>query len=104
MSKPIRSYPLSICFLFRNLEEILDLQLKLKEEQQYLNQLKVSKDLELEGIKTSEGQLREINEQLKIDMQRYVRCWLLVHFWPMLPFYTPAKHQKTNGFLVFWGV
>ena len=74
MSKPIRSYPLSICFLFRNLEEISDLQLKLKEEQQYLNQLKVSKDLELEGIKTSEGQLREINEQLKIDMQRYVRC------------------------------
>ena len=74
MSKPIRSYPLSICLLFRNLEEISDLQLKLKEEQQYLNQLKVSKDLELEGIKTSEGQLREINEQLKIDMQRYVRC------------------------------
>ena len=74
MSKPIRSYPLSICFLFRNLEEISDLQLKLNEEQQYLNQLKVSKDLELEGIKTSEGQLREINEQLKIDMQRYVRC------------------------------
>ena len=62
----------SIYFLFRNLEEISDLQLKLKEEQQHFNQLKVSKDLELEGIKTSEGQLREVNEQLKIDLQRYV--------------------------------
>ena len=44
----------------------------MKEEQQHFNQLKVSNDLELEGIKASEGHLREINEQLKIDLQRYV--------------------------------
>ena len=32
---------------------------------------------------------------------------LLIHFWPMLPFYTPWKYQKTKGFckgfLVFSG-
>ena len=27
----------------------------------------------------------------------------LTHFWPMFPFYTPWKHQKTKGFLVFSG-
>ena len=27
----------------------------------------------------------------------------LTHFWPMLLFYTPWKHQKTFGFLVFSG-
>ena len=26
------------------------------------------------------------------------------HFWPIFPFYTPWKHQKTKGFLVFSGV
>ena len=25
----------------------------------------------------------------------------LTHFWPMFPSYTPWKHQKTKGFLVF---
>ena len=25
----------------------------------------------------------------------------LAHFWPMFPFYTPWKHQKTNDFLIF---
>ena len=27
----------------------------------------------------------------------------LTHFWPMFSFYTPWKHQKTSGFLVFSG-
>ena len=27
----------------------------------------------------------------------------LTHFLPMYPIYTPWKHQKTKGFLVFWG-
>ena len=27
----------------------------------------------------------------------------LNHFWPMFPFYTPLKHQKTFGFLMFSG-
>ena len=27
----------------------------------------------------------------------------LTHFWPMFLFYTPWKHQKTKGFLVFSG-
>ena len=27
----------------------------------------------------------------------------LAHFWPMFPFYTPIKHYKTKGFLVFSG-
>ena len=27
----------------------------------------------------------------------------LTHFWPVFPFYTPWKHQKTKGFLVFSG-
>ena len=27
----------------------------------------------------------------------------LTHFWSMFPFYTPWKHQKTKGFLVFSG-
>ena len=44
----------------------------------------------------------------------YLLCWaisfeslkiwnttVLTLFWPMLPFYTPWKHQKTFGFLVF---
>ena len=25
------------------------------------------------------------------------------HFWPVFPFYTPEKHQKTEVFLVFLG-
>ena len=29
---------------------------------------------------------------------------ILTRFWPMFPFYTPWKHQKTFGFLVFSGV
>ena len=29
--------------------------------------------------------------------------WGLTHFWPMFPFYTPWKQQKTKGFLVFSG-
>ena len=30
---------------------------------------------------------------------------ILTYFWPMFPFYTPWKHQKTFGFLVFsWGI
>ena len=28
---------------------------------------------------------------------------LLTYFWPMFPFYTPWKHQKTSGLLVFSG-
>ena len=29
----------------------------------------------------------------------------LTHFWPMFPFYTPLKYQKTKTFLVFsWGI
>ena len=27
----------------------------------------------------------------------------LTHFWPIFPFYTPWKHQKTKDFLVFSG-
>ena len=27
----------------------------------------------------------------------------LTHFWPMFSFYTPIKHQKIKGFLVFSG-
>ena len=27
----------------------------------------------------------------------------LTHFWAMFPFYTPRKHQKKFGFLVFSG-
>ena len=28
---------------------------------------------------------------------------ILTHFWPMFPFFTPCKYQKTFGFLVFSG-
>ena len=28
---------------------------------------------------------------------------LLTHFWSMFPFYTPWKHHKSKGFLIFWG-
>ena len=28
----------------------------------------------------------------------------LTHFWPMFPFYTSWKHQKTKSYLVFSGV
>ena len=27
----------------------------------------------------------------------------ITHFQPMFPFYTPWKHQKTSGFLMFAG-
>ena len=35
-----------------------------------------------------------------------VKCAFLIHltdFWPMFAFYTPWKHQKICGFLVFSG-
>ena len=49
------------------------------------------------------------SKELEIDLkslfeQEKVFPWLvlsLTHFWPMFPFYTPWKHQKTKGFLVF---
>ena len=35
---------------------------------------------------------------------KYIICWnSLSYFWPMFPFYTPWKHQKTRGFTVFSG-
>ena len=34
---------------------------------------------------------------------KIINMYILGHFWPMLPFYTPRKHQKTKGFLVFSG-
>ena len=32
-----------------------------------------------------------------------VLWWFLTYLWPMFPFYTHWKHQKTFNFLVFWG-
>ena len=29
--------------------------------------------------------------------------FILIHFFPMLPFYTPCKYQKIKGFLMFSG-
>ena len=33
-----------------------------------------------------------------------LNSWFLTHFMPLVSFYTPWKHPKTRGFLVFWGV
>ena len=34
----------------------------------------------------------------------FLECSSLTRFWPVFPFYTPWKHQKTKGFLLFSGV
>ena len=33
--------------------------------------------------------------------QLNIKVWCLIHVWPMFPIYTPGKHQKMFGFLLF---
>ena len=35
--------------------------------------------------------------------EKFVPVIMLTHLCPMVPFYTPWKHQKTKGFLMFLG-
>ena len=39
----------------------------------------------------------------KIPVGNILKMKLLIHFMPLVSFYTPWKHQKTKGFLMFSG-
>ena len=47
--------------------------------------------------------LHKYNVALKWLTAKVSNLFLLTHIWPMFPFYTPWKHQKTCDFLVFSG-
>ena len=55
------------------------------------------------------GNLLARIKNLKVNYKKTNLCaeynaWMsLNYFWPMFPFYTPWKHQKIKGFLVFSG-
>ena len=44
-----------------------------------------------------------VSQYLKSDNAENDTSMSLTHFWSMFPFYTPCKHQKTSGFLMFSG-
>ena len=35
--------------------------------------------------------------------ESFITIFILIHFFPMLPFYIPCKYQKIKGFLMFSG-
>ena len=47
--------------------------------------------------------IRAGNYRLKV-IHKNITLMLLIHFKPLVHFYTPRKYQKTAGFLVFSGV
>ena len=49
--------------------------------------------------KSFEDEIKSISHQ-----PTFYKVRVRVDFWPMFPFKTPLKHQKTFGFLVFSGV
>ena len=44
-------------------------------------------------------------QSVKINTMQYLhkRWSKITHYCPVFPFYTPLKHQKTKGFLMFSG-
>ena len=47
--------------------------------------------------------LKDVSLMISFETDAFQMIKILTHFWPILPFYTPRKHQKTKDFLMFSG-